>query len=40
MDIIEMQCAMTGLHSPTEKMELVSFNRMYALLVTLIGRLP
>ncbi|MBQ2278389.1 MAG: aminoacyl-histidine dipeptidase, partial [Clostridia bacterium] len=40
MDIIEMQCTMTGLHSPSEKMELVSFNRMYELLVKLIERLP
>ncbi len=40
MDIIEMQCTMSGLHSPSEKMELASFNRMYDLLVKLIERLP
>lgn len=40
MDIIEMQCTMSGLHSPAEKMDIASFNRMYDILVTLIERLP
>ncbi len=40
MDIIEMQCTMSGLHSPSEKADIASFNRMYDVLVKLIERLP